>query len=558
MSLGSPALAAYSLMVTSFNARTVYNKANHSKHKKKGDLAKALAALQQTALELTEPTEHPHLLKSIRGNRLWKREILKWLRKRNAWSLTTGFSVAWVVVAFIFTLIDSFVSLNDPDSSGSEGLAVGTLWLWLLCLVIGWLWVPIFSCEEVNAALRHANKKAKATKDTTKEPKQQTGEDSKQLSSGGQKCNPKTSEKSDASSTSTTTSVDENEKVEQGSTDESETRAGDVPELRSTPFDTSLQAPSECQQDHGHLSVGGIQTAQRSAIRVAHSSEAPRPPAAAPAASLKHEYSGIFILKKEAGHLHTDEFRHPATFNYSRIMWYLVFVDKVFSALENSNMADEVGPREMFDDGVCLTSFQQEKGPSTQIAASPTTTTFPPTALWTMFKSAIFALLLQVGITGAALVVIIFTPTVGLGCRSLGYIVYAGVSIVIMFLSITSTILARFSEMCVDESSRVKGITACFAITLRWICYLLALANSVGLVALSCLQFSNALASCYCNSSVLGNGTDTYIIIDLRGWVTTMRSFRAVGIVIAAGSISVFMISLGLISSPPKEMKAIY
>ena len=213
----------------------------------------------------------------------------------------------------------------------------------------------------------------------------------------------------------------------------------------------------------------------------------------------------------------------------------------------------------MFDDGVGLTGFQQEKRPLAQVAASsaPERTTFPPTVLWTVFKSAIFAPFLQIGITGAALVVIIFTPTVGLGCRSLGYIVYAGVSIATMFLTITSTILARISETRKGKSPPLGSVTAFFAITLRWICYLLALANSVGLVALSCLQFSNVLASCYCNSSALGNGTNTYIIIDLQGWVSTMRNFRATGIVIATGSISVFMISLALISNPPKEMKGI-
>ena len=66
-------------------------------------------------------------------------------------------------------------------------------------------------------------------------------------------------------------------------------------------------------------------------------------PAAASAASLKHDYDGLFILKQEIGHLHTDEFRHPATFNYSRIMWYLVLVDDVFRALDNLATADKVG-----------------------------------------------------------------------------------------------------------------------------------------------------------------------------------------------------------------------
>ena len=36
-----------------------------------------------------------------------------------------------------------------------------------------------------------------------------------------------------------------------------------------------------------------------------------------------------------------------------------------------------------------------------------------------------------------------------------------------------------------------------------------------------------------------------------------MKEFRVIGIAIAAGIVSVFLISVGLIRSPPKEMKGI-
>ena len=160
MTVGSPALAAYSLMITSFNVRMVYKRADRTKPEEKVEVAKALVAIQQTALQITTDQD---LLKSIRTDNNWRDEILERLDKRNGWSLTTGFSIAWVVIAFSFTLIDSFVALNDPSSGGSDGLAVGILWLWLLCLVIGWLRVPIFSSREVRTALRRANLKTVST-----------------------------------------------------------------------------------------------------------------------------------------------------------------------------------------------------------------------------------------------------------------------------------------------------------------------------------------------------------------------------------------------------------
>ena len=213
----------------------------------------------------------------------------------------------------------------------------------------------------------------------------------------------------------------------------------------------------------------------------------------------------------------------------------------------------------MFGDGVCLTGSQQRKRPFNQVTVPPAqqNTTFPPGVFWTMFRAAVFALLLQVGVTGAAVIIIVFTPTVGLGCRSMGYTAYGGIAIIIMFLTIISTILARISETRKGKSPFVEHATAFFAITLRWICYLLALLNSVGLIALSCFQFSNFLDNCYCNSSALGRGTNTYIVIILQDWVTTMRNFRAIGVSIAAATIFVFMFCLGMISSPPEEMKGI-
>ena len=160
-----------------------------------------------------------------------------------------------------------------------------------------------------------------------------------------------------------------------------------------------------------------------------------------------------------------------------------------------------------------------------------------------MVYAAIFALILQCGITGAALIIIVFTPTVGLGCRSLGYVVYGGLAIIIMFLTMFSTILARMSEIRKDKSF-IKWSTKTLAITIRCICLVLALLNSVGLIVLSCLQFSNFLANCYCNASVLGNGPNTYLVIILTDWITTIKNARAIGIATAAASSSVFMLTI--------------
>ena len=173
-----------------------------------------------------------------------------------------------------------------------------------------------------------------------------------------------------------------------------------------------------------------------------------------------------------------------------------------------------------------------------------------------MFNASIFALVLQCGTTAAAAIIIVFTPTVGLGCRSLGYITYGGTALLILFLTIISTLFARISETRVGRPTvfSIKGFTAFIAIALRRIALLLAFINATGLIVLSCFQFSNFLDNCYCNASVIGRGTSSYVIISYAGWISTMRTARIAATALAAGSMAIFMIFLWLMSALPAEI----
>ena len=571
MTVGSPALAAYSLAITSFNAQAVYRRAIRIPHREKAGVARALLALQQTPLELTGDKR---IIRSALSNDRWRQEILERLNKRHTWSFAIASSIAWAVAPFIFTLIDAFVSIHDTDGHAADGQAASTIWVWMPCLVIGWLWVPIFSHGEVKAALRHAN--FKTVKRVAKNIKEQTAEKIKErankmadravaANSRFQKRtrNPKASRKPD---TGLIVEVaDENGEVKHELVHEDEVRAGGVAELGFTPLSNpsqsviSLQSRAESQRDYSHRSVGGNRAAQRSAVSVARSART-HPAPAAFVDSLHPEADKLFIPKPDTCSLHRDEFRYPATFNYSRVIWYHVLIDDFFGALDRLAAANEVGtPGKCSTHGVCLTGFRQEERPLLQPATPPAPkhTTFPPGVFWTMFRAAVLALLLQCGVTSAALIVVVFTPTVGLGCCSLGYTLYTGLSILIMFLTIISTILVRISETRKGKSPDVERVTTRLAITIRKVCFLLALLNAVGLVVLSCFQFSNLLYSCYCTSSVIGRGPNTYIVILLDDWVPIMRKARITGVAIAAGSVYVFMSSLAIINYPPAEMRDI-
>ena len=162
-----------------------------------------------------------------------------------------------------------------------------------------------------------------------------------------------------------------------------------------------------------------------------------------------------------------------------------------------------------------------------------------------MFHASIFGLILQCGTTAAAAIIISFTPTVGLGCRSLGYILYGTIAIIIMFLSIISTVLAWISEI------RKKPLAGSIAIALRKISFLLALTNGAGLILLSCLQFTSTLENCYCNASVLGRGVDSYITISYDGSATI--SSRVSGTVISAVTMIIYTVFVWITSALPGD-----
>ena len=296
MSIGSPALAAYSLLLTSLNARSVYHRARRVRYGNRTAVVAALTSLQQIPLELTED---PRLLDFIAINDQWRREI-EGLRRRNAWSVTTGSSVAWAVIAFLFALVDSFVSIDSVGDS-YVGHALGTLWLWLLCLVIGWSWVPTFFSGELKSVLDSANQEA--VERTRKAIQKKTQETAKKAMGATTKVADKIQKRLRVS------------KLTSGS---------NTPmDKDSLPDDSRYQSTSTFQTAQSFLTVSSNPDANRNAANTARSTQL----------SINPETDELLISQK-VNWLNRDEHRLTATFNHSRIMRYLTLVDDVFRALD--------------------------------------------------------------------------------------------------------------------------------------------------------------------------------------------------------------------------------
>ena len=183
---------------------------------------------------------------------------------------------------------------------------------------------------------------------------------------------------------------------------------------------------------------------------------------------------------------------------------------------------------------------------------------FPPGALASMLHASILALILQCGTTAAAVIIVVLTPTIGLGCRSLGYIIYGGVSILILFFAIISTLSARISETRVRQptAASIKSLAAATATVFHTLSLFLAFANVTWLIVLSSFQFSHFFDNCYCNASVIGRGTGSHIIISYDGWISTMRAARISALLVAAASVAIYMGFLWYLSAVPTESEA--
>ncbi|KAK7457052.1 hypothetical protein VKT23_010355 [Stygiomarasmius scandens] len=176
-----------------------------------------------------------------------------------------------------------------------------------------------------------------------------------------------------------------------------------------------------------------------------------------------------------------------------------------------------------------------------------------------IFVASLMALFLQWGTTGAALLIVLMTPTRGLGCRSTAYLIYASLSTLVWGLLVLSSILSRYSTFTVIDP--IKGeprynlrsrIAGDMSIALRRLGKVLAGINAVGIVVTNMFQFSSVFDECYCDGSVIGLGMENaYVVISLQsGDTTSMRTAWLGGVFLALGSAALFVGVLNLLINP--------
>ena len=137
LTVGSPTLAGYSLIMTVLNSRWIMRKFEAIHYPNAQSAGKILANLQYAPVRVLSES---HLLSSLivlPENDEWWNELTQLIDYIHTWSISAATSIIWVIIAYVFTVIDSIGDLTSDISS--NGQSVGTVWLWLICIVIGWL-----------------------------------------------------------------------------------------------------------------------------------------------------------------------------------------------------------------------------------------------------------------------------------------------------------------------------------------------------------------------------------------------------------------------------------
>ena len=142
LTLGSPTLAAYSLALTVLNGRWIAQLFSKYRYPNAKNAVRILSKLQQSPFRVDKDDGLLASLIILPQNDGWWEELVERLDcYSHTWSISAATSIAWVIIAYIFTIAHYFSqdaqNALNPNRDGFE--SIGSLWLWLLPIVVGWL-----------------------------------------------------------------------------------------------------------------------------------------------------------------------------------------------------------------------------------------------------------------------------------------------------------------------------------------------------------------------------------------------------------------------------------
>ncbi|KAJ7321231.1 hypothetical protein DFH08DRAFT_889398 [Mycena albidolilacea] len=428
LNVGSPTLAAYSVTLTTLNSRWIHRRFSRISYPSAQSAARVLDNLQQSRLEVTGDDYVLSSLIVLPENDQYWAELLIFLDVKHSytWSFSNIASIIWVAVAFLLTVIHTFV--DGEGSIDSNGIAVGFAWLWLLAIVTCSLnAAPRCDITLLGNAIERANQKLSLAKYI------------------GQ------------------------------------------PES----LDLTVQQPA------------------------------------------------ISIEPDGGGSLTSDERRTAPIYNYARMVPWSLSVGRMYAAFSaasyraehNIPVSAEIPWEKGTGHGV---NPANRRGCLDQVAAYIQRPSDQHGEIsgggFRSLHASLMALLLTSGTLGSATLMDWYTPTIGLSCRSGGYIIYSLNSVLVWALLMTANHLTHSIVSLEGKTGHRRfPYSANIAILLRRAAKILACMNAIWIVSACVAQFAGVYENCWCNSS-LGHRAYTVMYFtqeDIQNWWKPLAGITA-------------------------------
>ncbi|KAG2114339.1 uncharacterized protein F5147DRAFT_786912 [Suillus discolor] len=452
LTVGSPVLAGYSMILTILNANWISRQFEDLFFPNTNDAVRILISLQQSPLRITNEDSLLSSLVILPQNDDWWPTIADFLDYTHTWSIASVTSIAWVVIAYLLTVASSLSDIPSELNS-NIGQATGSVWLWLIPIVIGWLQLsPKCDYARVRKAMENADAMAFVT-------------------------------------------------TNHGVV----VKASDLSERRAVSIDTNRESPSS-----------------------------------------------------------PDEMLTPPVYNYARAISWSRSAEDIYNAFRIASNNARIHRPVMIDATWINTNRKSfiepgnRRGNASEVDAYcklPQHVVRSPWAtgmFFRMFVASLLPLALQWATTGSAVLVVYFIPTIGLGCRSLGFLIYGTLATIVWAMLVMSSTLSHYASSRSDRpsdsfSSTTLSLTKVVSNLLRWGGKLVAIINAIWIIVAGMLEFASTYDNCYCNSNVLGGAQNAYNIV-LRNGVDLGQTKAAwFGALALAGSTSlgfIFYISL--------------
>ena len=463
ITIGSPALAAYSLQITHLNKYWITSALLDIDYPNAGHMASVLSAFHHIPIQIEYRPPFLHSLVVLPDNdKFWSQ--LAAANSSRRWSIPLVMSYVLVIFSLFLTTADSIS--NRP---GDIGYSIAAIWTFLLPLIIGWLYV---GCEpepsHLRRALAAANREVWVSTEERGHPVTMT-------------C-PKAMEFARASG------VDAKPDDVDPEADNLDVEAGGVDlarndELKPVPvFNYSRAFVTPMNADVVLRLLKNAAANAKREIPVGNSVG----PGGIP----------VWVPNDKEGNIS----HHNRIGTIAEVVEYCSRVLRLPKRNSGYVAQLEIQPA---DSEVLDTTYPLiDQGLVVPSRWAP--------GIWTrVVVASILALALQWGTAGAAVYIHYIAPPPGLGCRAFSFLLYGLAGTLSFLLLLASSILAHMSRPLPGQVPTRSWSTTCQnagATIFRWAGKCVAIVSAIGIVLACFFQVTEAFDNCYCTSTTFDKG----------------------------------------------------